>query len=265
MRASELGGLVVAGRPRLVTSVVGWTTGDPMRLIQAGFVRGLREGYGAKADDGISALSSVAEFRTAAGARDEVASEVGSVHPPAPTYVAFPVAGIPRAHGFRQEAPGSVGYFVMFNDGRFQYEIGFGGSPSADHRHGPAIKAQAIAAAQALYSRVHGRPVGVAAADGGSHETRRELEPQRPHREHEPPRQNSLGRASTRASPLANDGASGDTPARLIWSVALSIAQGWVARLFAGLGFGGGAHRLSSTAVSRLICAGWCRMTGCAR
>jgi hypothetical protein len=27
----------------------------------------------------------------------------------------------------------------------------------------------------------------------------------------------------------------------------------------------GGAHRLSSTSVSRLICAGWCRMTGCAK
>jgi hypothetical protein len=50
-----------------------------------------------------------------------------------------------------------VGYFVMFTDGRVQYEVLFGGSPWADHRHGPAIKAQAIAAAQALYRRVHGR------------------------------------------------------------------------------------------------------------
>jgi hypothetical protein len=45
----------------------------------------------------------------------------------------------------------------------------------------------------------------------------------------------------------------------------LSIAQGFVAPLFAGFGSAGGAHRLSSTFVSRLICAGWCRMTGCAR
>jgi hypothetical protein len=166
MRTSELGGLVVPGRPRLVTDIVEWTTGgptgeweplDPKSLYLAGFVRGLREGYGPKADDGMSALSSVAEFRTAAGARDEVASEVESVHPPAPTYVAFPVAGIPRAHGFKKEAPGITFYFVMFNDGRFQYEIGFGGSAWAIHRHGPAIKAQMIAAAQALYRRVHGR------------------------------------------------------------------------------------------------------------
>jgi hypothetical protein len=43
-----------------------------------------------------------------------------------------------------------------------------------------------------------------------------------------------------------------------------SSAQGLFAPLVAGLGSAGGAHRLSSTSVSRLICAGWCRMTGCA-
>jgi hypothetical protein len=166
MRTRELGGLVVPGRPRLVTNIAEWTTGDPTgewttrdpkSLALAGFVRGLREGYGPKAYNGMSALSSVAEFRTAAGARDEVASEVGSVHPPPPTYVAFPVASIPGAHGFKKEGPGITVYVVMFNDGRFQYEIGFGGSPWAIHRHGPAIKAQMIAAARALYRRVHGR------------------------------------------------------------------------------------------------------------
>ena len=35
------------------------------------------------------------------------------------------------------------------------------------------------------------------------------------------------------------------------------VLWGWVSA--------GRAHRLSSTSVSRLICAGWCRMTGCAR
>jgi hypothetical protein len=104
----------------------------------------------------MGAYSYVAEFRTAAGARKEVASEVHSVHPPAPAYVAFPVAGIPGAHGFTMTGPGFVSYFVMFNDGRFQYEVSFAGSLWAIHRHGQAIKAQTIAAAQALYRRVHG-------------------------------------------------------------------------------------------------------------
>src|SRR5262249_50266382 len=152
------GGLVVPGRSRLVTSTEEWSGyGDWTSLRRAGFVRGLFQGYRSPTDNGIGALSSVAEFRTAAGARYEVASEVAAPHAPAPTYVAFPVAGIPGAHGFTQTAPGGVAYFVMFGDERFQYQVGFIGSLWAIHRHGPAIKAQAIAAAQSLYRRVHGR------------------------------------------------------------------------------------------------------------
>src|SRR5262249_48793449 len=160
LRTSELGGLVVPGRSRLVTSVDVWAVSSPYNetatLRRPGFVRGLRKGYRPKAYNGMGAYSYVAEFRTAAGARNEVAREVHSLHPPAPTYVAFPVAGIPGAHGFTRTGPNFVSYFVMFNDGRFQYEVSFLGSLWAIHRHGPAIKAQAIAAAQALYHRVHG-------------------------------------------------------------------------------------------------------------
>jgi hypothetical protein len=157
LRTSELGGLVVPGRRHLVTSAEEWSGyGDMTSLRRAGFVRGLRKGYGPKAANGIHAGSAVAEFRTAAGARYEVASEVAAPHAPAPTYVAFPVAGIPGAHGFTMTGPGFVAYNVMFDDGRFQYEISFAGSLWAIHRHGPAIKAQTIAAAQALYRRVHG-------------------------------------------------------------------------------------------------------------
>jgi anaerobic selenocysteine-containing dehydrogenase len=48
------------------------------------------------------------------------------------------------------------------------------------------------------------------------------------------------------------------------YGVRLVNWQGRIAR-GCGLGSAGGAHRLSSTFVSRLICAGWCRMTVCAR
>jgi len=158
LRMGELGGLVLPSRPRLVTDFGEWAgAGDPTSLWRAGFVLGIREGYRPKADNGIQAGSSAAEFRTAAGARDEVASEVAAPHAPAPAYVAFPVAGIPRAHGYTTTGPGSVTYNVMFNDGRFLYEVDFGGSLWAVHRHGPAIKAQTISAAQSLYRRVHGR------------------------------------------------------------------------------------------------------------
>jgi len=161
LRTRELGGLVVPGRRQFVTSIDLWSMSSPYtqtaNLRRAGFVRGLREGYGPIADNGIGAGSFVAEFRSAAGARYEVASEIHAVHPPAPTYVAFPVADIPRAHGYTLTAPGFVGYFVIFDDGRFQYQVSFGSSPWANHLHGPAIKAQTIAAAQSLYRRVHGR------------------------------------------------------------------------------------------------------------
>jgi hypothetical protein len=42
----------------------------------------------------------------------------------------------------------------------------------------------------------------------------------------------------------------------------LSTGQGLAPRVLRGSSSAWGAHRLSSTFVSRLICAGWCRMTG---
>jgi hypothetical protein len=44
-----------------------------------------------------------------------------------------------------------------------------------------------------------------------------------------------------------------------------STGQRRAPRLLRVIESAGGAHRLSSTSVSRLICAGWCRMTGCAK
>jgi hypothetical protein len=44
-----------------------------------------------------------------------------------------------------------------------------------------------------------------------------------------------------------------------------STAQRRAPRLLRVVGSAGGARRLSSTSVSRLICAGRDRMTGCAR
>jgi len=53
LRTSALGGLVVPGRPLLVTSVELWSMTDPYKetsnLRRAGFVRGLIEGYGSPA------------------------------------------------------------------------------------------------------------------------------------------------------------------------------------------------------------------------
>lgn len=132
LRTSELGGLVVPTRPALVTTAAkGWQGSRPTAgQRRAGFVRGPREALHANAHGGVRGWSFVAEFRTATGARDVLASEVAAPHAPAPTYVAFPVAGIPRAHGFTGTGPGQVAYKVIFSDGRFHYWIGLVSSPA---------------------------------------------------------------------------------------------------------------------------------------
>jgi acid phosphatase family membrane protein YuiD len=89
----------------------------------------------------------VAEFRTASGARDEAANEIASDS----TWIAFPVGGIPGAHA---AAVTPNAYAVTFSDGRFQYGIFAVFHSSAATA---LAKAQMIAAAQALYRRVHGR------------------------------------------------------------------------------------------------------------
>jgi hypothetical protein len=155
LRAGELAGLVVPIRPAVVTTVEDWSQGNPSasRLRRDGFVRGLREMLHARDHDGVSGYSFVVEFRTAAGAGDQVASDVGSVHAPAPTYVAFRVAGIPDAHGWTTSGPGQVSHNVMFSDGRFQYWVGLVSPPAVTL----PLEAQVIAAARSLYRRVHGR------------------------------------------------------------------------------------------------------------
>src|SRR5581483_8372562 len=49
----------------------------------------------------------------------------------------------------------------------------------------------------------------------------------------------------------------------LIWIGSCQVAKVLGPAVLRGW-FGGGAHRLSSTSLSRLIYAGWCRMTVCA-
>ena len=148
LRDGELPAFRVESRSAVVTNVDEWSErffASPPSLRRAGFVRGLRE----KLDGttrGVVGYSFVAEFRTPTRARDEVANELASPHAPG-SYAAFPVAGIPGAHGFTLTGAGL--YNVMFSDGRYQYGRGaIGGSSAA--------RAQVIAAAQALYRRLHG-------------------------------------------------------------------------------------------------------------
>ena len=121
--------------------------GDELR--RAGFVRGLGERLRGGAS-GVFAVSVVAEFRTTSGAREETTNEIAVD----PAFVAFPVGGIRGgAHGAIM-TPTENSYVVTFSDGRFQYGIFAVFRSSAA---GALAKAQVIAAAEALYRRVHGR------------------------------------------------------------------------------------------------------------
>jgi len=156
LRTGELPGFTVLPmHPIVVSSAEEWRwgfwpfsrTGDELR--RAGFVRGLSERLRGGAS-GVGAESVVAEFRTTSGAREETANEIASD----PAYIAFPVGNIRGgAHGAIM-APTGNSYVVTFSDGRFEYGIFAVFRSSAA---GALAKARVIAAARALYRRVHGR------------------------------------------------------------------------------------------------------------
>ena len=63
--------------------------------------------------------------------------------------------GIPGAHGFTLTATDGEGHNATFSDGPFTYHLGVGWGTQLTN---PPAHAQLIAAATALYKRVHGRP-----------------------------------------------------------------------------------------------------------
>jgi len=104
---------------------------------------------------GSTGLSTVTQFKTARGAREELATEIAIVKKKGSNYVGFRVRDIPHAHGYRLSSPGSRGYNVMFSDGRFLYLVGAGFHPAAK-KH--LTRFDVIRAAKRLYRRVHGHP-----------------------------------------------------------------------------------------------------------
>lgn len=62
---------------------------------------------------------------------------------------------IPGAHGFTLTTNETSGHNIVFADGPFPYHLGVGWGNQAPS---PPTRAQLIAAARALYERVHSRP-----------------------------------------------------------------------------------------------------------
>jgi hypothetical protein len=123
-----------------------------------GFVALLSRQLGTRTKVSFGGLSWVMQLRSAAAARAELAANVrdakDTTKPPF-TYAPFAVTAIPDAHGYHLAGGGGSGDNVVFADGPFVYLVGVGSSGKTSS--GPT-RAQLIAAAKRLYTRVRGHP-----------------------------------------------------------------------------------------------------------
>jgi hypothetical protein len=155
LRAGELPGFSPA-HPTLSTSAQSWVAEAPpdQRASEAaslkalGFVAGLNEqlapAKGGVADEG--GVSLVEQFSSAQGANDEIAAQLKQALKRGESV--FTVAGIPGARGFGYSGS-TTDANVAFAVGPYYYLIGFDAGST-----GRPTRAQLIAAAQGLYSRV---------------------------------------------------------------------------------------------------------------
>lgn len=168
LHAGDLPGFVPKQCPATVTDVAAWNKVAPSggidieaRLHRAGFVAAAREDLVWTKGSDRGALSAVVQLGSAKAARAEIARQVrdfadqvgrGEVK----KYAAFAVPGIPGSGGWTATGnDGTTGHNIIFADGPFTYHVGVGwGAQVKD----PPTRAQLIAAATTLYTRVHGRP-----------------------------------------------------------------------------------------------------------
>lgn len=155
----EMRGYSPRGRRLLGINARSWVfvdeTPPPQRSMEAaflnhvGFVAGVRESL--RADVGrASGLSTVEEFRSAAGARAELSSVAKQFLQSSPRSRAFAVPRIPGARGLGESDAAMANVTVAFVSGRYVYLVGAGGS--AGGVDGPT-RATVIAGAQHLYHR----------------------------------------------------------------------------------------------------------------
>jgi hypothetical protein len=167
LQDGELAGFVAKSSPSTVLDLDEWAKAAPSggiditaRLRRAGFVAGVREDLVWKSGTDRGALSAVVRLRSASAARAEIAQQTRDFageprRGRAKSYAVFEVPGIPGAHGFTLTTTDTSGHNIIFADGPFTYHLGVGWGKQATS---PPTRAQLIAAAEALYARVHSRP-----------------------------------------------------------------------------------------------------------
>jgi hypothetical protein len=155
----EMPGYSPQGRRLVGINARSWVfvdeTPPPQRSMEAaflnhiGFVAGVRESL--RADVGrANGLSTVEEFRSAAGARAELSSVVKQFLQSSSRSKPFAVARIPGARGLGQSDAGMANVNVAFVSGRYVYLVGAGGPTGG--AEGPT-RATVITGAQHLYHR----------------------------------------------------------------------------------------------------------------
>lgn len=137
--------------PVAITSAAQWATraAPEAELSRNGFVNGLREPLRSSGST-VRAWSTVAQFRTPAGARREARAEVVRARALAAAFVRFDVPQIPGGQGYALPNGRTARIAVAFTEGRFQYLIELAGVGASD---AAALRARLTSAAAALYRR----------------------------------------------------------------------------------------------------------------
>jgi hypothetical protein len=168
LRSTALPRLHAIALVRPVTSAQAWLanagvvgedlTRQSSELDRLGFVAGARETLVSQRRSIARVISSVEQFRSAAGARSALHDQYARAHAAAGTesegFNPFRVPQIPGAMGYEISGPGVVAQTVAFASGPFYYLITATappGEPGAPNRE------QLLSAAAALYRRVHGQ------------------------------------------------------------------------------------------------------------
>jgi len=135
------------------TDAARWASGYPSvaGLRRNGFLGGLREPLQGTIADA-RAVTSVAHFASAEGARHELEDELGAARRASRGFAAFPVAGIPGARGFMVRSGGAKRYSVLFSDEGYLHVVTVGFSSSAAEQ---PSRSRVAGVAAALYRRVH--------------------------------------------------------------------------------------------------------------
>jgi hypothetical protein len=168
VQAGELIGFEPDGLPQIARSADAWANLDTLprkqlarevaRLRRLGFVAGIGQ-YFSRGGRERQAISIAMQVRSAQAARAEVADwyeDQKTSLQPDQRFVPFAVPGIPGARGVDLHSPGlGGGHNIAFADGPFFYVVAAAYQGSEQRSR---IRAEGIAAATDLYSRVSGLP-----------------------------------------------------------------------------------------------------------